>query len=63
MINGQKKWIGNGTLADVVVLWARDDADGKVKGFLVEKDSPGYDARRGSTARARCGRSGRPRSP
>ena len=46
MINGQKKWIGNGTLADVVVLWARDEADGKVKGFLVEKDSPGYDANR-----------------
>ena len=46
VINGQKKWIGNGTLADVVVLWARDVADGKVKGFLVEKDSPGYAAKR-----------------
>ena len=46
VINGQKKWIGNGTLADVVVLWARDQADGKVKGFLVEKDSPGYAATR-----------------
>ncbi len=45
-INGQKKWIGNGTIADVVVVWARDDADGKVKGFLVEKGSPGYDAQR-----------------
>jgi glutaryl-CoA dehydrogenase len=46
VINGAKKWIGNGTLADVVVLWARDTADGKVKGFLVEKGSAGYDARR-----------------
>ena len=46
VINGQKKWIGNGTLADVVVLWARDEADGKVKGFLVEKDTPGYHATR-----------------
>src|SRR6478735_3178163 len=46
VINGAKKWIGNGTLADVVVLWARDEADGKVKGFLVEKDSPGYEAKR-----------------
>jgi len=46
VINGQKKWIGNGTIADVVVLWARDVADGQVKGFLVEKGSPGYDARR-----------------
>src|SRR6476660_3984287 len=46
VINGQKKWIGNGTLADVVVLWARDEADGKVKGFLVEKGTPGYEAKR-----------------
>ena len=46
VINGEKKWIGNGTLADVVVLWARDMADGQVKGFLVEKGTPGYDARR-----------------
>jgi glutaryl-CoA dehydrogenase len=46
VINGQKKWIGNGTIADVVVVWARDTADGKVKGFLVEKGTPGYDARR-----------------
>lgn len=44
VINGQKKWIGNATFADVVVLWARDEADGKVKGFLVEKDSPGFAA-------------------
>jgi alkylation response protein AidB-like acyl-CoA dehydrogenase len=46
VINGQKKWIGNGTLADVVVVWARDVGDGQVKGFLVEKGTPGYDARR-----------------
>ena len=42
VINGEKKWIGNGTGADVVVLWARDTADGQVKGFLVEKGTPGY---------------------
>jgi glutaryl-CoA dehydrogenase len=46
VINGAKKWIGNGTVADVVVVWARDVADGKVKGFLVEKGTPGCDARR-----------------
>jgi glutaryl-CoA dehydrogenase len=46
IINGQKKWIGNGTLADVIVVWARDTADRQVKGFLVAKGSPGYDARR-----------------
>jgi glutaryl-CoA dehydrogenase len=46
VIDGAKKWIGNGTLADVVVVWARDVADRQVKGFLVEKGTPGYDARR-----------------
>jgi glutaryl-CoA dehydrogenase len=46
VIDGQKKWIGNGTVADVVVVWARDVADGQVKGFLVESGTPGYDARR-----------------
>ena len=46
VINGEKKWIGNGTLADVVVVWARDVADGQVKGFLVEKGAPGYAATR-----------------
>src|SRR6266702_2264659 len=43
--NGTKRWIGNGTLADVVVVWARDPEDHQVKGFLVEKGTPGYDAR------------------
>jgi len=46
VINGTKKWIGNGTLADVVVVWARDTEDRQVKGFLVEKGTPGYDAKR-----------------
>jgi glutaryl-CoA dehydrogenase len=44
VINGMKKWIGNGTIADVIVVWARDTADGKVKGFLVEQGTPGYQA-------------------
>jgi glutaryl-CoA dehydrogenase len=46
VINGQKKWIGNGTVADVVVVWARDVADQQVKGFLVDKGTPGYEATR-----------------
>ncbi|WP_342667844.1 acyl-CoA dehydrogenase family protein [Luteipulveratus mongoliensis] len=46
VIDGTKKWIGNGTVADVVVVWARDVGDGQVKGFLVSRDDPGYDARR-----------------
>jgi glutaryl-CoA dehydrogenase len=45
VVDGEKRWIGNGTLADVIVVWARDTTDGRVKGLLVEKDSPGYDAR------------------
>jgi glutaryl-CoA dehydrogenase len=45
VINGAKRWIGNGTLADVVVLWARDVEDMQVKGFLIEKGTPGYEAR------------------
>jgi len=42
---GEKRWIGNGTIADVIVMWARDTGDGQVKGFLVEKETPGYEAR------------------
>jgi glutaryl-CoA dehydrogenase len=44
VIDGAKRWIGNATIADVVVVWARDQADGKVKGFLVTSDTPGYAA-------------------
>jgi glutaryl-CoA dehydrogenase len=44
VINGAKRWIGNGTVADVVVVWARDTEDKHVKGFLVEKATPGYEA-------------------
>jgi glutaryl-CoA dehydrogenase len=44
VIDGHKRWIGNGTVADVVVVWARDTADGRVKGFLVEPGTPGYEA-------------------
>jgi glutaryl-CoA dehydrogenase len=44
VLSGEKRWIGNGTIADVVVVWARDAEDGQVKGFLVEKGTPGYEA-------------------
>jgi glutaryl-CoA dehydrogenase len=44
VIDGAKRWIGNGSVADVVVVWARDADDGQVKGFLVEPPSPGYQA-------------------
>ena len=44
VIDGAKRWIGNATIADVVVVWARSDDDGHVKGFLVATDTPGYEA-------------------
>jgi glutaryl-CoA dehydrogenase len=44
VIDGAKRWIGNGTIADVVVVWARSQEDGQVKGFLVETGTPGYQA-------------------
>ena len=42
VLNGRKKWIGNATFADVIVIWAVDEADNLVKGFLVEKDTRGF---------------------
>ncbi|MDR7161495.1 glutaryl-CoA dehydrogenase [Arthrobacter sp. BE255] len=44
VINGAKRWIGAGTIADFALVWARDDADGQIKGFIVETDRPGYSA-------------------
>jgi len=44
VLDGAKRWIGNASIADVVVVWARSDQDGNVKGFLVEKDMPGFEA-------------------
>ncbi len=44
VIDGAKRWIGNGSLADVVVVWARGE-DGQIQGFLIEKGTPGYDAK------------------
>ncbi|WP_420454114.1 acyl-CoA dehydrogenase family protein [Rubrivirga sp.] len=43
VLNGQKKWIGNAIFADLVVIWARDEGDGQVKGFIVRPETnPGY---------------------
>ncbi|GAB6898288.1 acyl-CoA dehydrogenase family protein [Kineosporia succinea] len=44
VLDGAKRWIGNATFADLVVVWARDESDGKVKGFVVEKGTPGFSA-------------------
>ena len=40
ILNGEKTWITNGSLADVAIVWARTDAG--IRGFLVEKGTPGF---------------------
>jgi len=40
VLNGEKAWITSGTIADVAVVWARTDEG--VRGFLVERGTPGY---------------------
>ena len=41
VLNGAKRWIGNASIADVIVVWARDTDDGKVKAIVVEKNLDG----------------------
>jgi glutaryl-CoA dehydrogenase len=43
VLSGTKRWITNGTIADVAVIWARTE-DG-IRGFLVERDRPGFETR------------------
>lgn len=43
VINGAKMWITNGTIADIAIVWAKED-DGKISGFIVEKGTKGYRA-------------------
>lgn len=42
LLNGAKMWITNGTIADIAIVWAK--LDGIVRGFIVEKDTPGFSA-------------------
>ncbi|GAB2566719.1 glutaryl-CoA dehydrogenase [Paractinoplanes abujensis] len=44
VLDGAKRWIGNATFADLIVLWARDVEDNQVKGFVVRGDAPGFEA-------------------
>jgi glutaryl-CoA dehydrogenase len=44
VLDGEKRWIGNASFADLTVVWARDP-DGDVGAFVVEKDTPGFEAR------------------
>lgn len=43
VLNGAKRWIGNASFADLVIVWARDN-EGDVGAFVVEKDTAGFDA-------------------
>jgi glutaryl-CoA dehydrogenase len=40
VLKGSKYWITNGSMADVAVVWAK--LDGAIRGFLIDKDTPGY---------------------
>lgn len=44
VLNGSKRWIGNATFSDITIIWAKDTADGQVKGFIVPTDTAGYTA-------------------
>src|SRR5215211_5334220 len=44
VLDGQKKWIGNASFADLIIIWARDEATDRVLGFVVEKDTAGFTA-------------------
>lgn len=41
VLNGHKRWIGLGHVADLVIVWARDEANGRIAAFVVEKDDNG----------------------
>ena len=43
ILNGAKMWITNGTIADISIVWAKDD-DGVVRGFIVDNKSDGFSA-------------------
>lgn len=43
ILNGTKRWITNGTVADIAIVWAKDD-EGEIQGFIVECDRPGFEA-------------------
>lgn len=43
IINGSKMWITNGSIADIAIVWAKDD-DNIVRGFLIPKDTKGFTA-------------------
>ncbi len=51
VLSGSKRWVTNGTIADVALVWAQTDqrsgggGDGGIRAFLIEKDTPGFESR------------------
>jgi glutaryl-CoA dehydrogenase len=46
ILDGKKKWIGNATFSDFTIIWARDVADDQVKGFIVDRATPGFEPKK-----------------
>ncbi len=44
LLNGSKTWITNGTVADIAIVWAKTDDNDTIRGFIVEKGTPGFTA-------------------
>jgi glutaryl-CoA dehydrogenase len=45
VLSGEKMWITSGSIADIAIIWAKnEEQDGRVRGFLVETDRPGFSA-------------------
>jgi glutaryl-CoA dehydrogenase len=41
VLNGAKRWIGNGTFCDHMLVWAKDESDGAIRGFILDATLPG----------------------
>ncbi|KAI3409058.1 uncharacterized protein J3R85_019809 [Psidium guajava] len=46
ILEGQKRWIGNSTFADLLVIFARNTSTNQINGYIVKKDVPGLSARK-----------------
>jgi len=46
LINGNKRWIGNVTIGDYMILWARNTETKKIQGFVLDLKSKGVDAKK-----------------
>ena len=44
VLNGVKVWISYGSIADIAIIWAKEEGDGTIRGFVVPTDTPGFTA-------------------